>query len=169
MHHDRTPLHLAFSCYLLDAQGRVLLTRRALTKTTWPGVWTNACCGHPAPGEAHADAVRRRVRQELGVGIDDLRLVLPAFRYRAVMDDGVEENELCPVYVGRVVGELDPDPSEVAGVAWASWADVRREVADGTSPLSPWALTQIDALPADLRDATDRPVHELPPAARPPA
>ena len=83
-HHADTPLHLAFSCYVFDDTGAFLTTRRALTKKVWPGVWTNSFCGHPAPGEVISAALHRRVRQELGVPLHDLRLALPDFRYRAV-------------------------------------------------------------------------------------
>lgn len=89
VHTTDTPLHFAFSCYAVDADGRTLLTRRSLGKRTWPGVWTNTCCGHPAPGEQVAEAVVRRMRQELALEVDWLRPVLPDFRYRAVAADGI--------------------------------------------------------------------------------
>ncbi|WP_198401422.1 isopentenyl-diphosphate Delta-isomerase [Acidipropionibacterium acidipropionici] len=94
VHHRQTPLHLAFSCHVIDAAGRLLVTRRALGKQAWPGVWTNSFCGHPAPGEEMADAVRRRARQELSIELDDLALVLPDFRYRALDASGIVENEI---------------------------------------------------------------------------
>ena len=65
VHHAQTPRHRAFSVYLTDDAGRVLLTRRALSKATWPGVWSNSCCGHPRPGEMDVTAIHRRVREEL--------------------------------------------------------------------------------------------------------
>ena len=163
-----TPLHLAFSCYLFDGGGRLLLTRRALHKPTWPGAWTNSVCGHPAPGEPPADAVRRRVRDEVGVRAEGVRLLLPGFRYRAVMPNGVVENEMCPVFVATTTDEPRPDPAEVADVAWVDWAAFRAGVLDGSREISPWCREQVAALPEDPLDgARPAPTHELPPAARP--
>lgn len=143
VHGSRTPLHLAFSCYGFDAGGRLLLTRRARSKRTFPGVRTNTCCGHPAPGEDMEDAVRRRLADELGLRATGLRLVLPDFAYRATAD-GVEENEVCPVYVCTLEGEPAPRPDEVDSVEWVSWTEFLREARDGG--LSPWARLQAPLL-----------------------
>ena len=174
VHTDRTPLHLAFSCYLLDQHGRLLLTRRAEHKRTWPGVWTNSFCGHPAPNEELSTAVTRRGRQELGLELSDVVLVLPAFRYQAVMADGTRENEMCPVYVARTDAEPDPDPDEVDAVAWAEWPAFSAAVLAGEREVSPWCRQQVAELVAVLGpswDGTTAPgpadPSTLPPAIRP--
>lgn len=151
VHHRDTPLHLAFSCYVVDPAGRLLVTRRALDKRTWPGVWTNSACGHPAPDEPVASAVVRRTRQELGIEVTDVRLVLPNFRYRAVMDDGTVENEVCPVFVAtcHTPEALAPDPDEVADHAWLDWPTFRSDVLEGRRSVSPWCFEQVQELPAD--------------------
>lgn len=151
VHGATTPLHLAFSCYGFDRAGRLLVTRRARQKVTFPGVRTNTCCGHPAPGEAMEDAVRRRLADELGVGAVDLKLVLPDFAYRAAAG-GIEENELCPVYVCRLVGEPRARPDEVESAEWWTWEEFLAAARAGE--LSPWAQLQaplLDALPENWR------------------
>lgn len=150
VHGTDTPLHLAFSCYLFDEHGRLLLTRRALTKRSWPGVWTNSCCGHPRPGEPPDQAVARRVADELGLTVRDLRLVLPEYRYRAVDASGVVENELCPVWVGTAEGRLDPDPDEVMEVSWVDWTTVGALASSAADLLSPWSAEQVPQLAARL-------------------
>jgi isopentenyl-diphosphate Delta-isomerase len=169
VHHEATPLHLAFSCYVFDADGRLLLTRRALHKPTWPGVWTNSFCGHPAPGEPFGDAIRRRGEQELGLGLESLELVLPAFRYDATMANGVRENELCPVFVGRASGPVRADPAEVEAVEWVPWEEFRRSVLAGSRSVSPWCVEQVVALAAAETAPgrfTPASYDDLPPAAR---
>ena len=166
VHTTDTPLHLAFSVYVFDAEDRLLLTQRAHEKPTWGGVWTNTCCGHPAPGEAHADAVRRRVGQELGLELDDLTLVLPRFRYRAVMGDGTVEHEMCPVYVATTRDQPDADRAEVSGTEWVPWTQLREEVLAGTRDVSPWCTEQVTALPERPLDAPAADHDDLPPAAR---
>ncbi|PZS11844.1 MAG: isopentenyl-diphosphate delta-isomerase [Pseudonocardiales bacterium] len=148
VHHAATPLHLAFSCYVFDGSGAVLMTRRATSKKTWPGVWTNTCCGHPLPGEASADAAARRLAEELGLRLVRSAVVLPDFSYRAVAPDGLVENEFCPVLVATVDGELRPDPSEVLEYRWASWPDVVTLAEIAPWAISPWSALQIPQLSA---------------------
>lgn len=146
VHTADTPLHLAFSCHLLDGAGRLLMTRRALSKRTWPGVWTNSFCGHPRPGESAEDAVRRYGRHELGLDVLDVRPVLPDFRYRAVDASGVVENEVCPTYVARTDAAPRPHRDEVAELAWADPVDVWSTVARTPWALSPWFVDQVRQL-----------------------
>jgi isopentenyl-diphosphate Delta-isomerase len=152
VHGPDTPLHLAFSVYLFDAAGSFLATRRALGKRTWPGVWTNSCCGHPAPGEDPASAARRRLTQELGLRPARLELVLPSFAYRAVAADGLVENEVCPVYFAHLDGDPEPppepDPQEVAEWRWVPWTSFRTLAATAPWALSPWSVEQVGQLPA---------------------
>ena len=152
VHGTDTPLHLAFSVYLFDSGGRLLVTRRALGKRTWPGVWTNSCCGHPAPGEDPAAAAERRLGQELGLRPARLELVLPDFAYRAVAADRMVENEVCPVYFAHLDGDPEPapapDPGEVAEWRWVPWGSFRSRAATAPWALSPWAVEQVRELPA---------------------
>lgn len=166
VHHEHTPLHLAFSCYVFDSEGRLLLTQRALHKTTWPGVWTNSLCGHPGPGEAMTDAVRRRAVQELGMELDEVRLSLPEFRYRALMGNGVVENELCPVFTAVTDRAPAPVADEVADTSWVPWTTFRSAVLDGSHDVSPWCREQVVALPEDPLGADEADWSQLPPAAR---
>ncbi|MCL7460823.1 isopentenyl-diphosphate Delta-isomerase [Micromonospora echinofusca] len=146
VHHSRTPLHLAFSCYVFTSDAKLLLTLRGDRTRTWPGIWTNSCYGHPAPGEPVSAAVTRTVRAELGLTAPVPELVLPAFRYRAVMDNGVAENAVAPVF--RVVTDErpTPDPAAIADFEWADWADFVYAVNTGDISLSPWCRLQVAEL-----------------------
>lgn len=146
VHNTSTALHLAFSCYLFDQSGRVLVTRRALSKVTWPGVWTNSFCGHPEPGEALEAAVERRARQELGVEVRGVRVVDPGFRYRAVDAGGIVENEVCPVYTATISGTLSPHPEEVMEWAWVDRSSLARAVMSTPFVFSPWMVLQMRRL-----------------------
>jgi isopentenyl-diphosphate delta-isomerase len=171
VHHRDTPLHLAFSCYVFDAAGRVLVTRRAYDKRTFPGIRTNSCCGHPAPGEGMRASVLRRLRHELGIVPTELDLILPAFRYRATAADGTVENELCPVYRALTTTgvPVTVHPPEVHGAWWVSWPEFAAQ-ADGTDPLSSWGAKQVAQLGALGPDPLAWPTGEvalLPGAATP--
>jgi isopentenyl-diphosphate delta-isomerase len=134
VHTTTTPRHLGFSLYLFDDAGRLLITRRALGKRTWPGVWTNTCCGHPRPGEEFAAAIERRLWDELGMAAGELTCVLPDFGYTATDASGVVENESCPVFESRLASPrsaVSPNPAEGDGLAMGAMGRSRpRRTAD---------------------------------------
>lgn len=146
-HHADTPLHLGFSCYVFDNQGRFLVTQRARGKKVWPGVWTNSVCGHPAPGEALADAVRRRLGYELGMQASAIEVALPRHLYRAPAFGGIVEHEFCPVLVARAEGAPRPNPAEVEAFAWVGWEEfVSRARSDTSDTYSWWCKNQLREL-----------------------
>ncbi|MDQ1576184.1 MAG: isopentenyl-diphosphate Delta-isomerase [Microbacteriaceae bacterium] len=150
VHSADTPLHLAFSCHVFDGEGRILVTRRALAKLTWPGVWTNSFCGHPGPGESIEDAVIRRASDELGIRLENLALVLPDFRYRAVDPSGIVENEVCPVFTATTTSEVAPVASEVAECQWVEPRALLAAVDATPWAFSPWLTLQLPQLYAEF-------------------
>ena len=123
--HQEGLLHRAFSVFLVDAAGRILLQQRAHTKYHSGGLWANSCCGHPRPGELTRSAAERRLGEELGA---TTRLQF-GFRahYEAKFGNGLSENEIVYVYFGRAPERLELNPEEVASVTWSSFAELKRD------------------------------------------
>lgn len=146
VHSASTPLHLAFSCYVFNDDGQLLLSRRALSKSTWPGVWTNSFCGHPQPGETIAEAIHRRADQELGVRVRQVSVAAPEFRYRAVDASGIVENEICPVYTASLDSALAPNPAELMQWEWIDPTQLRAAALAAPFAFSPWMIEQLPLL-----------------------
>lgn len=132
--HRSGRLHRAFSVFAFNADGELLLQRRALSKYHSGGLWTNSCCGHPRPGETTADAARRRLSEELGMGCGELE---PAgvLRYRAEIVDLVE-NELDHLLETTVTDTPEPNPEEVV-----EWRFIALDELDALIAAEPEAFT----------------------------
>ncbi|OEJ93518.1 isopentenyl-diphosphate Delta-isomerase [Streptomyces thermolilacinus] len=145
-------LHRAFSVFLFDEEGRLLLQRRALGKYHSPGVWSNTCCGHPYPGEAPFTAAARRVSEELGVS-PSLMAEAGTVRYNHPDPvSGLVEQEYNHLFVGMVQAPLRPDPQEVEETAFVT----ARELAErhASVPFSAWFMTVLDAARPAIRELT---------------
>ncbi len=151
VHTQDTPLHSAFSIFLFNGAGQMLVQQRAWSKQTWPGIWSNACCGHPMPGETLEAAAQRRLYDELSITEQTLQLALPKFRYRA-SHLGIVENEICPVFIGYYQGEPTPQPTEVASTDWVNWQDfalaAQAPARSRFAHFSPWSLLEAKELAA---------------------
>jgi isopentenyl-diphosphate delta-isomerase len=140
-------LHRAFSVFVLDAEDRVLLQRRALSKYHFAGLWSNTCCSHPGPGDDLPTVAAARTRHE--VGVDVALSVVGAFTYRAEDPaSGLVEHEHDTVLVGRVASGTVPvpHPDEVVETRWLSLPDLRAALAFDPDAFTPWLAQALETL-----------------------
>ncbi len=139
-HHEDTPLHRAFSLFLVRPGGDVMIQRRAACKKAWPGIWSNSCCGHPRLEEAPEAAVLRRGREELGplLALEKLEPVT-RWTYRFT-HQGIAEHEVCHVFVGLASSDcmLQPHPAEISEVRWLPWGEFRQAMVQKPEIFTPW-------------------------------
>ncbi len=142
--HREGRLHRALSVFLFNARGQTLLQRRHGGKYHSGGLWSNTCCSHPRPGEAMADAARRRLREEMGI---DCELVpAHAFVYRARVGPELTEHEYDHVFVGTTEEEPRPDPTEVAEWRWVGVDEVRAEAEREPERFTLWFREALDGV-----------------------
>lgn len=145
--HEKAVLHRAFSVFVFDSEGRMLLQRRALEKYHSGGLWTNSCCSHPRENETTKEAAHRRLKEEMGFDCNIEHRF--HFIYRAVLDQGLTEHELDHVFTGVHDGPILPDPDEVMDYRYISIEDLDNELEADPSQFTEWFKI---ALP-ELRNA----------------
>ena len=129
-------LHRAFSVFVLNTSGELLLQQRLRSKRLWPGYWSNSCCSHPRAGEEMEEAVARRLEQELGVeaSVD----FIFKFEYRAEFGDIGTEHELCWVYVGQTEAAPVVNTAEISAWRWIDPAELDAALRDDPESYTPW-------------------------------
>ncbi|MFF9220816.1 isopentenyl-diphosphate Delta-isomerase [Streptomyces viridosporus] len=152
VHQPPGQLHRAFSVFLFDERGRLLLQQRALGKYHSPGVWSNTCCGHPYPGEAPFTAAARRTYEELGVSPSLLAGAGTVRYHHPDPASGLVEQEYNHLFVGMVQSPLRPDPAEVASTVFVTPAELADRHAKDT--FSSWFMTVLDAARPAVRELT---------------
>jgi isopentenyl-diphosphate delta-isomerase len=128
--------HRAVSVFVFDAEGRVLLQRRANDKYHSGGKWANTCCTHPRPGESTADAASRRLREEMGIECE--LTSRGVFTYRCEVGSGLIEHEIDHVFVGRSNELPHPNSAEVQEYRWISVPELARELDESPTTFVPW-------------------------------
>lgn len=129
-------LHRAFSIFVFNSDGELLLQQRSPDKRLWPLYWSNSCCSHPRRGETMEEATTRRLQQELGLDAELDHLF--TFQYRARYLDLGSEFELCRVFAGRSNEPPRPNSTEIEAVRWATADALAREFDDRPEVFTPW-------------------------------
>jgi isopentenyl-diphosphate Delta-isomerase len=137
-HQPPGQLHRAFSVFLFDRAGRVLMQQRAASKYHFGGLWSNSCCGHPGPDQAVDAAASKRTDEELGVGLIELTDVGTLLYTASDPGSGLVERELDHLLVGRFDAEPEPDPDEVMATRWLTWDELTSEVSENPETFTPW-------------------------------
>lgn len=156
--HRQALLHRAFSVFIFNGKGDMLLQQRAVTKYHSGSLWTNACCSHPRPGEAIQAAAERRLQEELGFTIPLTKAF--DFIYKAYFDNGLTEYEFDHVLTGVYDGDIYPNREEVADIRWLAMADVRADLEARPNVYTEWFKIALQAFLE--RAALDAPLGFLP-------
>ncbi len=151
IHTVNTPLHRGLSVFLFNSQKQLLVSKRARHKKTFPGVWSNTVCGHPAPGEATLDAAKRRLKEELGLVVYEIEEVAP-YRYRFADNTGIVENEICPIFIARSNAYPRPNPQEIEAWKWLPWTAFLQEVTSFPDKYSPWSREEAEIVDKYLKE-----------------
>jgi isopentenyl-diphosphate Delta-isomerase len=134
--HKQARLHRAFSVFIFNSGGQMLLQQRAAGKYHSAGLWTNACCSHPAPGEETNMAAQRRLQEEMGFSTSVVRIF--DFTYKAAFDNGLVEHEFDHVFLGVYNGEVYPNPDEVQDFCFKELEEVRDSVNQRPEEFTAW-------------------------------
>jgi isopentenyl-diphosphate delta-isomerase len=129
-------LHRAFSVFIFNANGQLLLQQRGKNKRLWPEFWSNSCCSHPRQGESMQIATERRLLEELGVAVE-LDYVYK-FRYQEPFGEHGSEHELCSVYLGRCTQDIRPNVTEIEAIRFVSADELDAEFGEGADCFTPW-------------------------------
>ncbi|MEO5813494.1 MAG: isopentenyl-diphosphate Delta-isomerase [Rhodanobacter sp.] len=150
-HDGQGNLHRAFSLFVFNPEGALLLQQRSLGKRLWPGYWANSCCSHPRRGESMDQATQRRLLQELGMRCD-LRYLFK-FEYQADYQGLGAEHELCSVYVGQTSAPVHANRSEVAAWRFVTPVELDAEISAHPGNFTPWLKLEWQRLRRDFNDA----------------
>lgn len=134
--HEKGILHRAFSVFILNEKGQLMLQQRALNKYHSPGLWTNTCCSHQREGEGNIDAGKRRLKEEMGFIVPMKALF--SFIYKAPFDNGLTEHELDHVLLGYYNHEPIINPKEVAAWKWVDLDQIASEIKDTPQLYTVW-------------------------------
>lgn len=134
--HQRGVLHRAFSIFIFNPAGEMLLQQRAMDKYHSGGLWTNACCSHPAPGETTPDAALRRLQEEMGFTTPLEKLF--DFVYHARFGNGLTEHEFDHVFAGEYDGPVAVNPAEVMAIGYKSMDNIRQELEELPGLYTAW-------------------------------
>ena len=134
--HEKGILHRAFSIFLFNSKGEMLIQQRALSKYHSPGLWTNACCSHPAPAETILEAGKRRLQEELGLST----VLVDAFKfeYRETFDNALTEHELDHVLVGYTDDTPQLNSDEAKDYRWVDLSDLLVEISLNPELFTVW-------------------------------
>ena len=142
--HKQAKLHRAFSIFIFNSKREMLLQQRAKDKYHSAGLWTNACCSHPRPGENTEDAAHRRLKEEMGF---DCKLEKAFhFIYKTAFDHGLTEHELDHVFIGQYEGSIVPNPDEVDAYKWIDIENLKMEIKENPGMFTSWFKIAFDEI-----------------------